>query len=233
VITPGQDYRIYPQIKYKGQVDSSEFSFTGYLFHQRKKISPANIQGVLIRIKGVGIGGYDRTFLHYPKTEGPMLNQLSGEIYVHAGLEDALNIDRNSFNESHPHFLKLQDFLWKYLGEGKDAVFKDIRRRSKERQEKLHLNVAAKELSDFVAKVETMSGRSFSLSRSSVHENTPYEYLSSKKTIVFYNNPFWAKNKATRAFQEKMILSLVVARLCSTNMDVLEETVLKFFSNEK
>jgi len=58
----------------------------------------------------------------------PYFSELSEE-----GLEEVLNIDRNSFNETHSHYLKIQQHLWDYLG-GYNGVFKDIRKRSKERQ---------------------------------------------------------------------------------------------------
>ena len=66
------------------------------------------LRGLLIRIKNVAIGSYDPALIDYPKIEGPRFNWISGEVYVNEGLEDALNIDRDSFNEMHPHFVRLQ-----------------------------------------------------------------------------------------------------------------------------
>jgi len=41
--------------------------------------------------------------------------QLSGEIYVEEGLEQALNVNRQSLRESDPHYLVLQQHIWKEL----------------------------------------------------------------------------------------------------------------------
>jgi hypothetical protein len=40
---------------------------------------------------------------------------LSGEIYVDSGLERALNVNRQSLRESDPHYLVLQQHIWKEL----------------------------------------------------------------------------------------------------------------------
>ena len=88
-------------------------------------------------MRGVGIGGYDSTFLRYSKTVETIRNRwVSGEIFVDEGLESALNIDRDSFNEHDEHFKKLQSFLHDKL----EAVFSDIRtvndRSKKEKRDK-------------------------------------------------------------------------------------------------
>mgnify|MGYP001149791857 CR=1 FL=1 len=64
---------------------------------------------------------------------------VSGEIYVDEGLEEALNIDRNSFRETDLHYLKLQAIVWKRFGgtkkeEAPNSVFPVMRRLSKDRK---------------------------------------------------------------------------------------------------
>ena len=44
----------------------------------------------------MGIGYYDQSMLDYRSNEGPRSRWVTGEIYVHEGLEDALNVDRDS-----------------------------------------------------------------------------------------------------------------------------------------
>jgi len=78
---------------------------TGYLIYKRR-IRPKAIQGILVREAGVAIGLYDTTYLHYPFNEGQKFNQLTGEIFA-AGLSGALNIDRNSFNETDDAYIAL------------------------------------------------------------------------------------------------------------------------------
>lgn len=226
------DYKIYPYISYSEKFDGSELSFTGYIFHQRKKIDPAELQGILIRIKGVAVGSYDRTFLHYPKAEGPMPNQLSGEIFVEIGLEEALNIDRNSFNETHIHFLKLQEFLWDYLG-GEDGVFKDIRRRSKERQEKMRSKESQTELRKKLDSIKEILGINITVQRRKTDSEKPYIYNKKERKLVFYSHPFWAKNRRERLIQEKLILAVNAAKQASRNIESFEKNLLKLFAHGK
>jgi hypothetical protein len=71
---------------------------TGYLMYKRQ-IRPRIMAGVLLREGGVAIGSYDTTYLQYPYNEGLKFTQLTGELFVE-GLSGAINIDRNSFNET-------------------------------------------------------------------------------------------------------------------------------------
>jgi hypothetical protein len=131
-----EDYKVY-EFSYDEIVDDKRLHFLGYVYHQRKQIYPPEIQGILIRIRNVGIGAYDKSFLGYPMSVGPMLRGMSGEIYILDGLEDALNIDRNSFRETDEHYLALKTKLFQVLGEPKKAgITKDIRERSSARMER-------------------------------------------------------------------------------------------------
>ena len=48
-------------------------------------------------------------------SEQTRLRQITAEIFVHEGLDSAINIDRESFNYSHPHFLYIQRWLHRAL----------------------------------------------------------------------------------------------------------------------
>jgi hypothetical protein len=129
----GDDYEVY-SIDYGDE--KSDLQFEGYLYHQRKQIVPSELQGLLIRIRNVGIGGYDKTLLNYPRNIGPMVRGMTGEIYISKGLEEALNIDRNSFNETHEHFRILQQEIFSRIGlPDKPGIAKNVRDRSAKHQE--------------------------------------------------------------------------------------------------
>ena len=131
-----EDFKVYPFAH-----DAEEemgLKFQGYMFHQRRQIVPSELQGVLLRVRNVGITGYESDMLNYPRNVGPMRAAMTGEIYVDKGLEEALNIDRNSFNETHEHFIRVRDFLFEHLGlPQKKGITTDIRKRSRARQEVL------------------------------------------------------------------------------------------------
>lgn len=91
-------------------------SFSGYIAVQEgSQIKPDELRGIMIRVKGVGIGLYDPSLLDYRFNEGPRTRWITGEIYVTEGLEDALNVDRDSFNRFHPQFSYLQKTVHEIL----------------------------------------------------------------------------------------------------------------------
>ena len=231
LIKKESDYKVYPYISFNEKI-GSPLIFTGYVFHQRVKILPPELQGILIRIKDVAVGEYDRTFLHYPKAEGPMFNQLTGEIFVEAGLEEALNIDRNSFNETHPHYLALKKFLWDYLGR-QDGVFRDIRNRSKERQDKFHKKQSKEELTRMVESLKDKFELNIKVKWESKSFKSPYKYNKKSKNITFFSKSFWSKNEKKRLLQEKIVVAMIGAREISRNMESFEDNILKIFSDEK
>ncbi len=104
-------------VEFDESVFDFRLKFSGYFFAQASKaIKPLELNGVQIRLRGVGIGGYDSTFLRYYKElETIRWRWVTGEIFVDEGLESALNIDRDSFNEHDEHFKKLQSVLHEKL----------------------------------------------------------------------------------------------------------------------
>ena len=132
----GEDYQVYP-LSHDAREEMG-LRFEGYMFHQRKQVSPPELQGVLLRIRNVGITGYEKDLLDYPRNLGPMASAMTGELYVEDGLEEALNIDRNSFNETHRQFIRVQQVLFRRLGLPSEiGITTDIRERSRLRQESL------------------------------------------------------------------------------------------------
>jgi len=120
-------------------VYGKDLDFGGYIVVQEGlQLKPDELRGILIRIKNVGIGYYDQSMLDYRFNEGPRTRWLTGEVYVEKGLEDALNVDRDSFNRFHPEFRVLQTYVHEVLrNEVFPAVYKNIDARSKERKSKV------------------------------------------------------------------------------------------------
>ena len=75
------------------------------------KIAPTEHQGSLIRINGSSGTLFDPTFLRYGVSEQTRLRQITCEIFIHEGLDSALNIDRESFNNAHPHSVFIARWL--------------------------------------------------------------------------------------------------------------------------
>jgi len=91
-----------------------QLSFEAYLYWN-SKIIPKENQGVLIRVRDASGTLFDRSFLDYQTSEYNRLSQITAEIFVTEGLDGAINIDRESFNFSHPHYLYIQRWLHRTL----------------------------------------------------------------------------------------------------------------------
>jgi len=156
--------------------------FHGYVAIQEgKQILPDELRGVLVRIKNVGIGYYDPSMLDYRFNEGPRAKWLTSEIYVDEGLEDALNIDRDSFNRFHPEFRSLQKYFHEILHDQVfPAVYKKIEVRSdekaaaKEEEHTAHLQTVAAELMDHSVKISRESVESGQLPQAKLVEKTKH-----------------------------------------------------------
>ena len=148
----GEDFQVYPF--YHDAKQEMGLRFEGYIFHQRKQISPSELQGVLVRIRNVGVIGYESDMLDYPRNLGPMRGGMTGEIYIELGLEDALNIDRNSFNETHAHFVRVRDFLFEHLGlPNKVGITTDIRKRSRALQQVIQRDKTVEDLETLIRRL--------------------------------------------------------------------------------
>jgi hypothetical protein len=117
---------------YKDNVFGRELSFHGYIVaREGKQLKPDEFQGLLVRIKDVGVGTYDSSLLGYRVNQGPRSRWLTGEIFVDEGLEDAVNVDRDSFNAFHPHYKELQRIVHIYLARAFSLTYVGITKRSK------------------------------------------------------------------------------------------------------
>ncbi len=109
---------------------------SGYLIF-KQKIRPKCMQGVLVRVSGVAIGMYDLNYLEYPYHEATKLEQLTGELFVE-GLSGAMNIDRNSFNETDDSYLDFVKWFHKKLhSEVFPKIKKEMRKKRRENVIKL------------------------------------------------------------------------------------------------
>lgn len=76
-----------------------------------KRVVPADHNGVMIRVHGASGILFDEHFLKYQVSEQTRLRQITAEIFIKRGLDAAQNIDRESFNVSHPHYQVVSNWL--------------------------------------------------------------------------------------------------------------------------
>lgn len=96
------------------EMRGGDLEFEAYLFWN-SKIVPKENNGVLVRINGASGALFDDTFMKYQVSEQTRLRQITAEIFVSKGLDAALNIDRESFNFAHPHYVLLSNWLHRSL----------------------------------------------------------------------------------------------------------------------
>ncbi|MBY3115641.1 ATP-binding protein [Rhizobium laguerreae] len=96
------------------KVDASQrgggLQLEAYLFWNGRVVPKEN-NGVLIRIRGASGALFDATFFKYQVSEQTRLRQITSELFIRRGLDAALNIDRESFNFSHPHVQLVASWL--------------------------------------------------------------------------------------------------------------------------
>jgi hypothetical protein len=127
------DYLVHKIPPTSKKVYAKDVSFHGYIAaRDGSQIKPDELRGLMLRIKNIGIGYYDQTLLDFRVNQGPRSRWITGEIYVDTGLEDALNVDRDSFNRFHPEFRHIQSFIHDML---KKEVFPDVYRKMESRSE--------------------------------------------------------------------------------------------------
>lgn len=92
------------------ELSGGPLAFEAYLLWT-PKVAPTEHQGSLIRIHGASGTLFDSTFMRYQVSEQTRLRQITCEIFVKEGLDSALNIDRESFNNAHPHSVYITKWL--------------------------------------------------------------------------------------------------------------------------
>ena len=141
-------HKAYPHLDLQAELPGSrQLKVRGYLYWQNTRILPRELQGVLVRVRNVGIGAFDPTYLGYPRHEGWKFSQLCGELYVDEGLDEAINIDRASFRETDDAYLALQNFLFQRLGKETDqgaGVFTNIKAESRQLAQRKRIREATK-----------------------------------------------------------------------------------------
>ena len=84
-------------------------------FYWNPVIVPKENNGILIRVNGASGTLFDESFLDYRVSELTRLRQIMAEVFVTKGLDPALNIDRESFNTTHPHYLYIREWIHRAL----------------------------------------------------------------------------------------------------------------------
>src|SRR5208337_3235661 len=209
------------------KVYGKDLKFHGYIAVQEgSQLRPDELRGIMIRVKNIGIGYYDQSMLDYRINEGPRSRWITGEIFVKRGLEDALNIDRDSFNRFHPEFRVLQDYVHNVLkGQIFPRVYKQIDKRSAVRQKAKYK--ARKEHLSNVIRDKILSG---------VRSGDKPSYVRIKTSSGYVDIPDSDAIKTKKVYGQlaSSILAIFEVALQQKNIDeqrkVFSQTLLKLLS---
>ncbi|MCX5818571.1 MAG: ATP-binding protein [Deltaproteobacteria bacterium] len=208
IITKDLDYGIYLIDSEKYGIDPNEIKFTGYIYNQRKQIKNTELQGILIRIKNIAIGKYDKSYLNCPISLGPVASFNSGEIYINHGLEAALNIDRNSFKESNRQYKTLQKYVYELMSK----IYTDTRRRSVDRNAGRKENKLKEERKKIQSSLNLFSERypiRFKTVEYKLSINPEAPFKSDDKTItIFTKHKIFETKGVDKIILEKMLILL-------------------------
>lgn len=194
------------------KVSGQPLTFWGYLFQQTGRVYPRDIQGVIVRIRDVAIGSYDNSLMIYPYGEGPRYSMVSGEFMVELGFEDALNIDRDSFNALDPHYLRMQAYLHALLH---DIIFPETWGEEKSRNRKLRQVAKDDRTKDFVKFLRSQSGGKFTkIERVELQDpesKEPVKFSSIKQSVILNVNHPLLKDALRRHKYEELVEQVAIA----------------------
>lgn len=202
------EYLSVPIPAYETSSFGRALRFHGYLVAQDGlQLKPDELQGILVRIKDVSVGPYDAGMLEYRVNQGPRSRWLTGEIFVEAGLEDAVNVDRDSFNTFHPHYKELQRVIHVYLARMFSLTYVGIQKRSKASAHK-RSNKRKKHLGAIVERATGLSAV-FSTSAS---ELPNIELLSDRVSVAIPNADALDTKRANSELAAAILVLFAVAQ---------------------
>jgi hypothetical protein len=226
------DYNLWT-LNQDERVDEHQLKYAGYIFWQRKQVEPSSLRGIQIYIRNVGIGLYDQTLMGF-STVNPTsrAGQISGEIYVEEGLEQALNVDRNSFRETDAHYLALQEYVWKLIGSatrgnGVMGMSVDSYWKRRERREEQGLREHIQNLRE---RVKLASNGNLVLVFSEEDNRQPY-IIGEGRITVYNGSPRWPRAIKERRLCQQLLVPAKAAAASGASVEQvlasLEKSLLK------
>ncbi len=185
--------------------DELTLQFRGYIYSQKRQILPSQFRGIIIRIKNTAIGGTDPDFLSYPYAEKLFLPWIFGEIYIEDGLEEAMNVNRNSFVITHPHYRRLKNYLHNILHA---TVFPTCRSRYIERKEETKKEAGALRETKIKDYLNFVFDRKFKIISSKESSKVPLEIDTKKNELIVYplHPVFRKRKKKDRTILEEILI---------------------------
>lgn len=204
-------------IDHEETIFSSRLRVKGYIYGSKgQALHPDGQRGVLIRIRHVGIGSYDKSLLDYRYAEGPRFAWLSGELFVEEGLEDALTVGRDGFDAGHPHYVGIRKWFHVFL---REQVFPELYlgiagRRTVRDAERKRLQEAG-----FDSLITGFMGTSFDIQEVDKPSARPVEVDQEQSVILVNKSGNWPRGRKQRDTAVKLSIIFELVRIRSVDQD--------------
>lgn len=231
ILKDSKSFDIYTfQEKFNNSDDGSTLRFRGYIYSQKRQILPAQMRGIIIRIKNTAIGGNDQDFLGYPYAEKLFLPWIFGEIYIEDGLEEAMNVNRNSFIVTHPHYRILKNYLHNMLH---TKVFPACRKRYLERKEETKMKEETMREKKAKNYLEFVFDKRFKITSSKDSSEVPVQIDTKNRILTVYSSHpiFKKRKKKERTILEDVLIFFEAS--CRTSKGNLKKMREYFFNSLK
>ena len=211
------------QLEYDKVVWGAQLRVRGYIYGSAgTALHPDDIRGVLIRLKDVGIGEYDKSFLGYRYAEGPRFAWLTGELYVEEGLEDALTVGRDGFDIGHPHYIALRKWLHEQL---RDRVFPTLYRGIKSRRLKKETVRTQERTEAFFESISGFAGKPIRVVDVDERGGPPVSVDLDHGIAALNTTATWPRGKRQREMAERLGIIFELVRMRGSNEESIDEFV--------
>lgn len=181
------------------------------------RVIPKENNGVLVRIRGASGALFDSTFFSYQVSEQTRLRQITAELFVARGMDAALNIDRESFNFSHPHVQLVTVWMHRALRQLTNR-HKEVSARLRSDRREEETSASADALTRYSNQVWAMRGRTDPLpdveimpDTAGAHREREDGVLALARTGMPSLESAHGSDRATRDAQAKALIRVLAA----------------------
>ena len=210
-------------LEFDDVVWGTKLSVKGYIYGSAgSALHPDDIRGILIRLKHVGIGEYDKSLFDYRYAEGPRYAWLTGELFVEQGLEDALTVGRDGFDGAHPHYLELRRWLHTELRSRVfPALYRGIRSRRVSREAVRNEQRDVK----FLESISAFANTHISIQEVAESCSPPVEIDLEQGVAIVNTAVAWPRGSRQREMAKRLGIVFALVQAVDTSRSEIEEFI--------
>ena len=208
-------------LEFDSEVWGSPLQITGYIHASGGRVlHPDEMRGLLIRLKHIGVGGYDKSFLGYRYAEGPRFGWLTGELFVDEGLEDSLTVGRDGFDAGHPHYIALRKWLHDEL---RSRVFPTLHRGYASRREVKEVERQSLRSRGFLNTISEFAGSQMEIKHVYKPGSPPITVDIENGVASINESARWPRGKRQRETIQNICLIFELVNQANVDRDALED----------